>query len=145
MVRFDILKYLRVIWDPMGVFVAKQGVIMSHWGSMGDHRSPVGLSGGQRGSWVSVGLSGGQCAMYIHPFSKYQCGLREGVSTQYCLIYMIQKWKTSLDNSKTFTALLPNLHKAFDCLPLKLIIGKLNPYSFSLSPSELIHSCSPNQ
>ena len=33
--RFDILKYLRVIWDPTMVFVVKQGVIMRHWGSVG--------------------------------------------------------------------------------------------------------------
>ena len=78
-------------------------------------------------------------------FSKYQCGLKEGVSAQYCLIYMIQKCKIALDNGKIFTALLTYLPKAFDCLPLKFIIGKLNAYGFSLSSSELIHSCSPNQ
>ena len=50
----------------MEVFVAKQGVIMSHWryvgskrgqwGSMGDHRSSVELRGAK---WGSLGLSGG--------------------------------------------------------------------------------------
>ena len=46
-------------------------------------------------------------------FSKYQTGFREGVSAQYCLTYMIQKWKKSLHNGKTFTALLTDLPKSF--------------------------------
>ena len=46
MVMFDILKiYLRVTWDPMGVFVAKQGVIMSHWDSVGAIGRSLGLNG----------------------------------------------------------------------------------------------------
>ena len=48
---------------------------------------------------------------------------------------MIQKWKKSLENGKTFTALLTDLSKAFDCLPLKCIIGKLNAYGFGVSSS----------
>ena len=51
----------------------------------------------------------------------------------------------SLGSCKTFTALLTDLFKAFDCLPLKLIIDKRNAYGFSLSSSKLIHSYSPNQ
>ena len=58
---------------------------------------------------------------------------------------MIQKCKRSLDSGKTFTALLTDLFKAFDCLLLKLIIGKLNAYGFSLSSSKLIHSYLSNQ
>ena len=63
MVRFDILKYLRVIWDPVGVFVARPGVIMSYWRSMGIIARSVGLSGVH---WGSVRVSQGQCPMYIH-------------------------------------------------------------------------------
>ena len=43
--RFDILKYLKVIWDPTMVFVAKQEVIMSHWGSVGVIAKSVGPNG----------------------------------------------------------------------------------------------------
>ena len=42
--RFDILKYLKVIWDPTMVFVAKQEVIMSHWGSVGPNGASSVLS-----------------------------------------------------------------------------------------------------
>ena len=47
--------YRRVIWDPMGIFVVKQGVIMIHWGSVGFTEGSVGLNG------ESPELSGGQC------------------------------------------------------------------------------------
>ena len=44
MVRFDILNiYVRVIWDAMGVFVAKQGVIMTNWRSVGVTERSVGF------------------------------------------------------------------------------------------------------
>ena len=58
----------------MRVFVAKHGVIMSHWGSVGVIGRSVGLNGAQWGSvrliggsvgvigahWGSVGVSGAQ-------------------------------------------------------------------------------------
>ena len=31
-------------------------------------------------------------------FSKFQCGFRKGYSAQHCLIAMIEKWKTAVDN-----------------------------------------------
>ena len=53
-VRFDILKYLRVIWDPMGVLLlaggnyeplglsgAQWGLTGAHWGSVSHIRGPV--------------------------------------------------------------------------------------------------------
>ena len=46
---------------------------------------------------------------------------------------MIQKWQNSASNGKPFTALLADLSKAFDYLPLKLINGKRNTYGFNLS------------
>ena len=73
-------------------------------------------------------------------FSKFQCGFRQGLSAQYCLISMIEKWKKSVDKGKTFAALLTDLSKAFDCLPHDLIIAKLNAYGFSLSAARLMQS-----
>ena len=73
-------------------------------------------------------------------FSKFQCGFRQGISAQHCLLAMIEKWKNSVDKGKTFGALLTDISKTFDCLPHDLIISKLNAYGFSLSASKLIHS-----
>ena len=72
-------------------------------------------------------------------------GVAEGLSSQYCLICVIEKWKKSVDNGKTFTALLTDLSKAFDCLPHDLVIAKLNAYGFSLSSSSLIDSYLSNR
>ena len=73
-------------------------------------------------------------------FSKFQCGFRQGISAQHCLLAMIEKWKKCVDQGKTFGALLIDLSKAFDCLPHDLIIAKLNAYGFSLSASKLIRN-----
>ena len=61
LVRFDILKYFRVICGPMRVFVAKHGVIMSHWGSVGVIGRSAGLNGAH---WGSVGLSETQWGLH---------------------------------------------------------------------------------
>ena len=52
---------------------------------------------------------------------------------------MLQKWKSSADNGKAFSALFRDLFKAFDCLDHQLIIAKLNAYGFSLPALRLIH------
>ena len=38
-------------------------------------------------------------------FSKFQCGFGQGLSTQYCLMSIIEKWKKYVDKGKTFAAL----------------------------------------
>ena len=77
--------------------------------------------------------------------SKYQCGFRKGVSTQHCLLAILEKWKRSIDNGKAFDALLTDLSKAFDCLDHELLIAKLNAYGFSLTASKLIHDYLSNR
>ena len=55
-----------------------------------------------------------QISEYFEPISlKFQCGFRKGFSAQHCLLSMLEKWKTALDNKKTFGALLTNFSKAF--------------------------------
>ena len=77
MVRFDILKYLKVLWDPIGVFVARHGVIMSHWSSVGVIARSVELTGGVIGAqWSSVELNGAQWGPVR--VSETQCGLSGG-------------------------------------------------------------------
>ena len=72
-------------------------------------------------------------------FSKYQCGFRKGFSTQQCLLAMLEKWKRSIDNGKSFGALLT------DCLDHELLIAKLNAYGFHLSALKLIHDYLSNR
>ena len=68
-----------------------------------------------------------QKSEYFESFlSEYQYGFRKGFSAQHCLLSMLQKWKSALDNRNMFGELLTDLSKAFDCLSHDLLIVKLN-------------------
>ena len=82
-----------------------------------------------------------QMSEFFEPIlSKYQCGFRKGFSAQHCLLAMLEKWKSAVDNKKTFGALLTDLSKAFDCPSHDLLIAKLNAYGFRLPALRLAQS-----
>ena len=70
----------------------------------------------------------------------YQCGFRKGMSTQSCLLFMIEKWRKCLDNKVKTGVLLTDLSKAFDCLYHELLIAKLSAYGFEYMSLKLIHN-----
>ena len=72
--------------------------------------------------------------------SKFQCGYRKGYSAQYCLLFMLEKWKHSVDNGEASGALLTDMSKAFDCLSHDLLIAKLEAYGFDDMSLKFIHS-----
>ena len=48
-----------------------------------------------------------QMSEFVEPIlSKYQCGFRKGFSAQHCLLAMLERRKSTVDNKKTFGALL---------------------------------------
>ena len=77
--------------------------------------------------------------------SKFQCGFRRGFSSQHCLIYMIEKWKKSLDNKGAAGALLTDLSKAFDCLDHGLLIAKLEAFGLDYNSLNVINSYLQNR
>ena len=92
-------------------------------------------------SKIYEGVMFKQMSEFFEPIlSKYQCGFRKGFSAQHFLLGMLEKWKSAVDDKKTFGALLTDLSKAFDCLSHDLLIAKLNAYGFSLPALRLMQS-----
>ena len=58
-------------------------------------------------------------------------GFRKNYNTQYCLTYMLEKWKNTLDKGKHVGAVFMDLSKAFDTINQDLMIAKLETYGIS--------------
>ena len=87
-----------------------------------------------------------QMLEYFESFlSKYQCGFRKGFSVQHCLLSMLQKWESAIDNKKILGALLTDPSKAFYCLSHDLLIAKLNAYGFSIAALRLVQNYLSNR
>lgn len=71
-----------------------------------------------------------QMSHYMDVLLKHQIGLRKRYNTQYYLLKMSGKWKSTIDKGKSFDALLADLSKA--------LIAKLHAYGFSPSALKLI-------
>ena len=77
--------------------------------------------------------------------SKYQCGFRKNLSSQHCILLMVEKWKLSLDKGGYAGTILTDLSKAFDCLDHELLLAKLDAYKFDFNSIKLIYSYLTNR
>ena len=83
---------------------------------------------------------------YMDAFlSKHQCGFRKGYSTQQCLLVMLEKWRSAVDNKFFFEVLLTDLSKAFDCLSHERLLAKLHAYGFSIPALRLVYGYLKNR
>ena len=57
-------------------------------------------------------------------FSAY----RKLYSTQHVLINLVEDWRAKLEKDFVVGAIFIDLSKAFDCIPLDLILAKLHAY-----------------
>ena len=63
-------------------------------------------------------------------FSPFISAYRESYNTQHVLIRLIEEWRKNLDNDYYIETVLMYLSKAFDCIPLDLVISKLGAHGF---------------
>ena len=56
---------------------------------------------------------------------------RTNYSWQYVIIRLIEEWRKKLDHNSVVGAVLTDLSKAFDCMPLDFLIAKLAAYGLS--------------
>ena len=47
-----------------------------------------------------------QVSSFLDNLSKQQCGLRQGFSTQQCLLALLEKWDGAVNSDEVFGALL---------------------------------------
>ena len=76
---------------------------------------------------------------------KHHSRFRKGYKTQYCLLNMLERWKSAVDKGKSRGALLTDLSKAFDCLLHHILLAELHAYELGLLSLKLIHSYYKNR
>ena len=67
------------------------------------------------------------------------CGFRKAHSTHYASSRLIQSLKKGLDKSGLVGTILMDLSKAYDCLPLDLLVAKLEAYGLDKPSLNLVN------
>ena len=78
-------------------------------------------------------------------FLPFLSTFRSGYGCNTTLLKIIKDWKQALDQTKYIAAVLMDLSKAFDCLPHKLLLLKLEAYGMSKSVLQLIENYLTNR
>ena len=73
-------------------------------------------------------------------FSKYLSGFRQKYSCQSTLLWVIEEWKSALDNGNMVGSIAIDHSRAFDSLPHGLLLAKIYAYGINIESCKLIVS-----
>ena len=76
--------------------------------------------------------------------SSYLCSYRKGYSAQNAIVYLIEKWRKTLDTKGYAGEVLMDLSKAFDTINHELMIAKLSAYGLDKGSLKIILSYPSN-
>ena len=71
-------------------------------------------------------------------FHNYLAAFRKRFGCATTLLRLVEDWKKDLDKQQQVGAVLMDLFKAFDCLPLDLILAKLSAYGLSVNAYDFL-------
>jgi hypothetical protein len=86
-----------------------------------------------------------RCTNQIYNFGWNNFNIRPGFGCQTARLKIIEDWKKALDDNKCIAAILMDLSKAFDCLPHKLLLLKLEAYGLSKNSLKLLQNFLENR
>ena len=73
--------------------------------------------------------------------SSILCGFRKAHNTQHALFKLLHSWQKELDQKGFVGTILMDLPKAYDCIPLDLLIAKFEFYGIEKIGLSLILDC----
>ena len=73
--------------------------------------------------------------------SSILCGFRKAHNTQHALFKLLHSWQKELDQKGFVGTILMDLPKAYDCIPLDLLIAKFEHYGIEKIGMSLILDC----
>ena len=73
-------------------------------------------------------------------YHPYISAFRRGHSCQSVLLKLNEDWRSALDNNQYVGTVLMDLSKAFDSMPINLLVSKLNAYGMHVDATTLLTS-----
>ena len=89
--------------------------------------------------------SASETTTLIRFYLSFNVGFEKGFSEVKCLFPMTEKWRETIEQSGTFSALLTDCSKPFQLFTTSPYLGKLHAYDLDMSSVRLMYSYFSNR